>query len=110
MALDGDLAVFGVGLGGGAANEILHWWGLRENSRLPQYATRPLYWGVTLAMMLLGGGLAWLQLGGRADGLIAFQIGLAAPMILQKLARAAPVRAGGMGSVGQPSLLDFLKG
>jgi hypothetical protein len=110
MALDSDLAVFGVGFGGGVANEILHWWGLRENLQLPQYVTRPLYWAITLAMMLLGGGLAWLQLGGHADGLIAFQIGLAAPMVLQKLAKAAPDRTGGMGLVGQPSILEFLRG
>jgi hypothetical protein len=110
MAVDSDLAVFGVGFAGGVANEILHWWGLRENPQLPQYATRPLYWAVTLAMMLLGGGLAWLQLGGHADGLIAFQIGLAAPMVLQKLAKAAPDRTGGMGLAARPSILDFLKG
>ena len=69
-----------------------------------------LYWIVTFAMLLLGGGLAWLQLGGHADGLIAFQIGLAAPMLLQKLAKAAPDRSGGMGISSQPSVFDFLKG
>ena len=110
MALGGDLAVFGVGVGGGVANEILHWWGLRENPQLPEYATKPLYWCVTVAMMLLGGGLSWLQLGAHADGLIAFQIGLAAPMVLQKLAKAAPDRTGGMGLAPRPSVLDFLKG
>jgi len=110
MTLDSELAVFGVGFAGGVANEILHWWGLRENPKLPQYATRPLYWVVTLAMMVLGGGLAWLQLGGHADGLIAFQIGLAAPMVLQKLAKVAPDRTGGMGLVARTSILDFLKG
>lgn len=110
MLLNGDLTVFGVGFAGGVANEILHWWGLRDNPRLPRYARRPLYWIVTLAMMFLGGGLAWLQLGGHADGLIAFQIGLAAPMVLQKLAKAAPGRTGGMGLAAQPSILDFLKG
>jgi hypothetical protein len=60
--------------------------------------------------MVLGGGLAWLQLGSRADGLIAFQIGLAAPMLLQKLAKATPDRPGGMGMAARPSIVDFLKG
>lgn len=110
VALDSELAVFGVGFAGGLANEILHWWGLRENPQFPEYAKRPLYWIVTFAMLLLGGGLAWLQLGGHADGLIAFQIGLAAPMLLQKLAKAAPDRSGGMGISSQPSVFDFLKG
>lgn len=110
MALESELAVFGVGFAGGVANEVLHWWGLRENPQFPQYAKRPLYWIVTFAMLLLGGGLAWLQLGGHADGLIAFQIGIAAPMLLQKLAKAAPDRTGGMGFAARTSILDFLKG
>ena len=109
MTLESDLAVFGAGIAGGAANELMHWWGLRENPNLPEYAKRVFYWIVTLAMVLLGGGLAWIQLGSRADALIAFQIGLAAPMLLQKLMKAAPERAGGMGSP-EPSARDFLKG
>lgn len=109
MALESDFAVFGVGVGGGLANEVLHWWGLRENPNLPDYATRPFYWLVTFAMTVLGGGLAWLQLGSQADGLIAFQIGLAAPMVLQRLMKAVPDRAGGMGGAS-PSVRDFLTG
>src|SRR5262245_35452261 len=109
MALESDLAVFGVGIAGGAANELLHWWGLRENPNLPEYAKRAFYWIVTLGMILLVGGLAWLQLGSHADALITFQIGLAAPMLLQKLLKAGPEQGGGMGST-QPSVRDFLRG
>jgi hypothetical protein len=109
MVLESDFAVFGVGMSGGAANELLHWWGLRENPNIPDYAKKWFYWLITLAMIVLGGGLSWLQLGARADPLIAFQIGLAAPMLLQKLIQAAPDKAGGMGAA-RPSLRDFLKG
>jgi hypothetical protein len=109
MALETDLAVFGMGIAGGIANEILHWWGLRENPNLPDYAKRPFYWLITVAMTVLGGSLTWLQLGSQADGLIAFQIGLVAPMMLQKLIKAAPDRSGAMG-VPSASLRDFLKG
>ncbi|AZV19313.1 hypothetical protein [Mesorhizobium sp. M7A.F.Ce.TU.012.03.2.1] len=109
MALESDLAVFGVGVAGGAANELLHWWGLRENPNLPEYVKRIFYWVVTLGMILLGGGLAWLQLGSQADALIAFQIGLAAPMLLQKLIKAAPEPGGGMGAK-PASVRDFLRG
>ncbi|WP_167514466.1 hypothetical protein [Mesorhizobium intechi] len=109
MVLESELAVFGVGVGGGAANELLHWWGLRENPNLPDYARSLFYWLITLAMVILGGGLSWLQLGGHADALIAFQIGLAAPMLLQKLIKAAPEKAGGMGG-NQSSVRDFLRG
>ncbi len=109
MVLESDLAVFGVGLSGGAANELLHWWGLKENPNLPAYARSWFYWTVTLAMIVMGGGLAWLQLGARADAFIAFQIGLAAPMVLQKLIKAAPDHAGGMGAA-KADLRDFLRG
>ena len=108
MALESGVAVFGVGMAGGVVNEVLHWWGLRESAVLPEYAARPLYWIVTLAMVVLGGGLAWLQLGTSADALIAFEIGLAAPLILQKLVRLAPEREGAMGSGA--SVRGFLAG
>lgn len=111
MALESDLAVFGVGIVGGAANELLHWWGLRESQRLPKYAKSIFYWLVTCAMVFLGGGLAWLQLGSQSDALVAFQIGLAAPMLLQRLVKAAPQPRGGMGaSASTSSLRDFLSG
>jgi hypothetical protein len=109
MTLESDWAVFGVGLAGGGANELLHWWGLRENPNLPEYAKKIFYWAVTLAMIGLGGGLAWIQLGSAADALIAFQIGLAAPMVLQKLGQAVPDRGGGMGARAA-SVRDFLFG
>jgi len=109
MELHSELAVFLVGTAGGAANELLHWWGLRENRNLPAYGKQILYWIITLAMIVLGGGLAWLQFGGTAQALIAFQIGLAAPMVLQKLAKAVPAKAGGMGASG-PTIRDFLGG
>lgn len=111
MLIESDVAVFAVGVAGGASNELLHWWGLRESPQLPKYAKSAFYWLVTLAMVFLGGALAWLQLGSQADALIAFQIGLAAPMLLQKLVKVAPQAGGGMG--GSPptgSLRDFLGG
>lgn len=109
MVINGDLAVFGVGVAGGAANELLHWWSLRESAKLPAYSRKPLYWFISGGMIVLGGGLSWLQLGASAEALLAFQVGLAAPMLLQKLAKAAPEPRGGMGGA-QPSPRDFLAG
>ncbi len=108
MFLESGSAVFGIGLAGGIANELLHWWGLRHDHNLPHYASRPFYWIVTVAMIVLGGGFSWLQLGDRADALIAFQIGLVAPMFLQKLAKIAPTPHGAMGH--KASLRHFLEG
>jgi hypothetical protein len=109
MLIEGDLAVFGVGVAGGVANELLRWYGLRDNPNLPAYAKSVFYWAISLAMILLGGGLAWLQLGNSAEGLIAFQIGLAAPMVLTNLAKVAPSQKGAMGQA-PASIGDFLKG
>ena len=107
--LESEFAIFGVGLAGGAANELLHWWNLRENPQLPEYAKRFGYWVITAGMAFLGGALAWLQLGTQADALIAFQIGLAAPLLLQKLAKSMPDQKGAMGRPGL-SLRNFLAG
>ena len=109
MVITGDSAVFGIGLAGGAANELLHWWSLRESENLPTYARRPFYWCISGLMIVLGGGFAWLQLGATAEALVAFQIGLTAPMLLQKLAKAAPGPAGAMGPPAA-SVRDFLVG
>jgi hypothetical protein len=110
MALESELSVFLVGAGGGAANELLHWWNLRENPHLPDYARSFFYWIVTAGMVALGGGLAWLQLGAQAEPVLAFEIGLATPLILQRLAQAKPTPTGAMGSRDRPSLFDFLSG
>lgn len=107
--IHGDWAVFGTGLVGGVANELLRWYGLRDNPNVPAYAKSGFYWIISVAMILLGGGLTWLQLGSSAEGLIAFQIGLAAPMLLSNLAKVAPVEKGAMGQT-PASLRDFLRG
>lgn len=109
MVLESGLFVFAVGMAGGAANELLHWWILRENLHFPQYAKGFFYWIVTLAMILLGGVLALLQLGDEGNALVAFQIGLAAPMLLQKIIKAAPNNVK-MSALPSPSLRDFLEG
>jgi hypothetical protein len=86
MTLDSMLAVFLTGLAGGVVLEILHWYALRKASRWPAYAKSPIYWLVSLAMALVGGGLAVLYFGSHAEGIVALHVGLSAPLILQKLA------------------------
>lgn len=107
--LDSELAVFGVGVAGGAANELLHWWGLLANRNFSHYASRAFYWILTLGMVVLGGTVASSQLGAHADALIVFEIGLVAPMSLQKLIKATPEHAGAKVSTG-PSVHDFMRG
>jgi hypothetical protein len=108
MEITGPLNVFLVGCLGGFANEVLHWWQLREDVNLPAYAKSPLYWVVTLVMIGLGGVVAWFQLGAKANAPIAMQLGLAAPLILQRLAASVPQAPGGKGA-GDASIGNFLR-
>ena len=87
MSLTSFWQVFAVGTFGGAFLELLHWWNLRRrNPRFPKYATSLFYWLVTLLMALAGGSLALFYFGERAEALLAFHVGLSAPLIAQKLA------------------------
>jgi hypothetical protein len=85
MPLHSTYTVFAIGAAGGAALEMLHWYALRRDRRLPAYATSPLYWLITLAMIALGGLIAILYFGSRAEALLAFHVGASTPLILQKL-------------------------
>ncbi len=107
---DAGWGVFWIGCAGGIANEILHWWGLRENPNLPTYARSALYWVVTIAMVVLGGLIAWLQIAEKAEPYLAFQLGLAAPMLLQKLSKVVPEKQGGMSAGLTPTVHDFIRG
>jgi hypothetical protein len=102
--------ILAVGILGGAANEILHWWGLRTSSELPTYARSIFYWAITLTMAVLGGLVARLQLGGGGEPMIAFEVGLLTPLLLKKLVTAAGENEGRMGASSQANLMRFLRG
>jgi hypothetical protein len=104
--LSSDLSVLSFGAAGGVSAEVLHWYGLRRNRRVPIYAKSIFYWVVTLAMVLVGALLAWVRYGSNGAPFDVFFVGLAAPIILQKLIAHAP--AGVAGSRGSPSgIRDF---
>ncbi|MEG1422096.1 MAG: hypothetical protein RSA95_14420 [Citrobacter sp.] len=94
MPLQTLWAVFLVGSVGGFALELLHWYTLRRENRLPAYATSPIYWCITLAMIVLGGVVAVLYFGARADGIVAFHVGASAPLLLQKLTSTLATQTG----------------
>jgi hypothetical protein len=101
--------VFLAGTAGGVLLELLHWYALRREKRLPQYASSIFYWVVSALMAFAGGALAWLYFGARAEAIVAAHIGLSAPLILQKLATTvAPTGSKGVGGMGQ-RLLAFLR-
>ena len=106
MQLVTPLQVFGVGFAGGILLEILHWYALRRERRMPPYAKNPIYWIVTALMALAGGGVALLYFGGRAEAILPLHVGISAPLILQKLSTTAFKTPGGK-SRGDAGLLSF---
>lgn len=44
-----------------------------------------MYWSVTFLMVVAGGGLAAIYFGDSADALVAFHVGVSAPLLVQKL-------------------------
>lgn len=93
--------VFLAGTTGGCLLELVHWYAIRREQKLPDFAKRPLYWIVSALMAIAGGGLAVLYFGARAEGIVALHVGLSTPLILQKLATtmATPGAKGGRGLI-----------
>jgi hypothetical protein len=101
------MQVFLVGFLGGVLLEIVHWYAVRKDGRLPDYVGNVQYWVASLVMALAGGGLAVLYFGSRAEGIVALHVGLSAPLILQKLATTVADVPGAKGI--QRGLLDFCR-
>ena len=98
MVVEGGVVVFLVGCAGGAISEVLHWWNLRQKPNFPKYARTPKYWILTLLMIFIGGLIAWLYFGQKAEGIVAAHIGLSAPLILQKMTVSVPDLKGARGA------------
>jgi hypothetical protein len=107
MALTTSMQVFLVGTAGGVLLELLHWYALRRDGRLPDYAYSAFYWGISAVMALAGGVLAWLYFGSRAEGIVALHVGLSAPLIFQKLSTTLAQTQGAKGL--KPDWQSFLR-
>ncbi len=100
-------AVFGVGFAGGVLLELLHWYTIRQDEHWPQYARSPVYWLISLAMAVAGGGLTLLYFGAKADGLVALHVGISTPLILQKLSTTLGTTPGAKGLQASP--IQFMR-
>ena len=83
------------GLGGGCAAEAMKWFRIREelHEGLPDYAKNWGYWLVTGIMILVGGLLVLVyQSSGdvQLSPILAFNIGVSAPLIISALAGQVP--------------------
>ena len=96
-----------LGMAGGLACEVLHWYSLARKPRgASKFSGHPVYWLSTVGMIFLGGLMPVLYLNGTASALLCFHLGAATPILLQKLVSAAPSLAHRQGSEG-PTLKEF---
>lgn len=87
-----------LGIIGGMACELLHWYSLsRKPAGAARFVRHPIYWVTTAAMILLAGAMPVLYLQGTSSALLCFHLGAATPILLQKLVGAAPKLARGQG-------------
>lgn len=87
-----DLAsAFLYGLAGGFAAEVFGLFQLRRTG-VPQYLHSLFYWIITVAMVLVGGGIAWLyaKSGVGLTPILAVNVGAAAPLIIGQLVSQTP--------------------
>jgi hypothetical protein len=108
MSVEGGWMVFLTGCLGGVLCELLHWWNLRTKPQLPAYAKRLRYWVLTVLMVVAGGAVTWLYFGQKVDGLVAIHVGLATPLLLQKLVGSVPDPSGAREAVPRDSVKSFL--
>ena len=85
---------FLLGVAGGFVAEFLGLFKLRREApeRWPKYLKTPIYWIISIVMMVVGGGLVILYISSDAavTPVLALNIGASAPLILQVLTAQAP--------------------
>jgi hypothetical protein len=99
-----------LGIAGGFACELLHWYSLsRKPGGAARFSRHVVYWITTAGMILVAGAMPILYLQGTASALLCFHLGAATPILLQKLVAAAPQLARGQGveDAAVPTLGQF---
>ena len=99
-----------LGIAGGLACELLHWYSLsRKPGGVARFSRSAVYWVTTAGMILLAGAMPLLYLQGTASALLCFHLGAATPILLQKLVTAAPqlARAQGVQYAEGPTVRQF---
>ena len=83
---------------GGVFGELLKWFNMRHDLHrgLPDWSRSRLYWIVTLLMAVAGGllVLAYLRSGFTLNALLAVNLGVSAPLVLDKLFSQLPTEPG----------------
>ncbi len=114
MNLEFLYQVFLCGAFGGFLGELLKWYRIRESGRWPDYARGLFYWIITGLMITSGGVLAVLHSGSTTSALVAVNIGISAPLLIQTVGRSmhatgsvSPPGPGDHDSTERRSSVDF---
>ncbi len=107
MIVNGIFQVFLCGVFGGVLNELLKLYRIRESKRLPYFIKSPVYWIITGAMIIVGGILTILYGHTNINAILAVNIGLSAPLILENLAKSSSISkvVAGKATEKKPELL-----
>ena len=89
--MDG-ITAFWWGVFGGAGAELFQWYRIRDRLSSRAQKAKWWYWVVTVLMILFGGGLAWMYVanGTTLTPLLAFNVGLTAPLLLAAGSKEIP--------------------
>jgi len=87
MIVDGIIQVFLCGLFGGLLGELIKWYRLRTSDNLPKYVKSGFYWIVTILIIVAGGILTVLYGTSNVNAILAVNIGISAPLVIQSLAK-----------------------
>jgi len=96
-----------IGMAGGMALELLHWYQLTRRFPNKQFARSSTYWVSTVSMWGLAATMPVLYTSGSASALLCFHLGASAPLLLQKLITATPAVATAQSSSRQLSFREF---
>jgi hypothetical protein len=82
------------GMIGGILGELIKWYKLRTSENLPKYLKSPFYWIITLLVIISGGILAVLYGYVKVSAILAVNIGISAPLLIQSFARIKTSNSG----------------
>jgi len=90
LEVSGFWMVLAVGCFGGVLAEAWRWYKIRESPNLPSYLKSPVYWIITLIMILGGGILSSFYGTENVNAFLVLNIGASAPLIVSALASTTP--------------------
>lgn len=88
MIVEGMLKIFLCGIFGGFLGELLKWYRIRTNEKLPHYSKSPFYWLITILIIISGGVITILYGVDKMNAMMAVNIGLSAPLLIQNISKS----------------------